>query len=32
LPGALGESCAAGDVYCCDHDATSDVWPLYPFC
>ncbi|KAJ5741229.1 hypothetical protein N7533_009937 [Penicillium manginii] len=24
LPGALGESCAAGDVYCCDHDATSD--------
>ncbi|GJN73529.1 hypothetical protein VFPFJ_03981 [Purpureocillium lilacinum] len=20
LPGALGENCAAGDVYCCSHD------------
>lgn len=25
LPGALGESCAAGDVYCCSHDDVQQV-------
>ncbi|UNI18268.1 hypothetical protein JDV02_004546 [Purpureocillium takamizusanense] len=23
LPGALGENCAAGDVYCCSHDGVQ---------
>ncbi|KAJ5995138.1 hypothetical protein N7481_002115 [Penicillium waksmanii] len=23
LPGALGKSCAGGDVYCCSHEAAS---------
>lgn len=31
LPGALGENCAGGDVYCCSHDAVAGVWPHYPF-
>lgn len=26
LPGALGENCAAGDVYCCSHDGIQQVW------
>lgn len=25
LPGALGENCAAGDVYCCSHDDVKQV-------
>lgn len=25
LPGALGENCAAGDVYCCSHDDIERV-------
>lgn len=25
LPGALGQNCAAGDVYCCSHDDVQQV-------
>lgn len=25
LPGALGENCAAGDVYCCSYDDVQQV-------
>lgn len=28
LPGALGESCAAGDVYCCSHKDIKQVWSI----
>lgn len=28
LPGALGQSCSSGDVYCCSHDDVQNVGEL----
>lgn len=30
-PGALGESCSTGDVYCCSDKDIKDVRPIFPY-